>query len=76
MLSPLVEHELHQQLEVLPVHQQRKVLDFARALAATQPQGVSGQTLLTFAGTIDVSDLSEMSEAVEDGCEQIHLQDW
>jgi len=76
MLSPLVEQELHQQLEVLPVNQQRQVLDFARALAATQPQGVPGQSLLSFAGTITASDLALMSQAVQEECEHINLQEW
>ena len=76
MLSSLVEQELHQQLEVLPIHQQRRVLDFARALAATPPQGIPGQTLLSFAGTINAPDLAIMAQAVEEGCEQVNLQEW
>ncbi len=74
MLSAVVERELHQQLEVLPASQQRQVLDFARALAATQPQGVSGQALLSFAGTITLLDLAIMAQAAEDDCGQVNPQ--
>lgn len=76
MLSPLVERELHQQLEVLPVNQQRLVLDFARALVATRPQGVPGHNLLAFAGTINKPDLAIMLQAAEEDCEQVSLKEW
>ena len=76
MLNSLVERELHQHLEVLPLIQQRQVLDFARALALTRMQGVSGQALLSFAGTIDPRDLSVISQAIKDDCARINPQDW
>lgn len=62
--------EIVTQVERLPLEQQRQVLDFARALAATQPRGVPGHTLLEFAGAIPADDLALMSEAIEEGCEQ------
>ena len=76
MLSPQVEQELHQHLDVLPVTQQRQVLDFARALFLAQPNGVPGSALLPFAGTIESDDLLMMSQAADEDCEQIIPQDW
>ena len=76
MLSPLVEQEIHHQLEVLPVSQQRQVLDFARALAIARPRGVPGQSLLSLAGTIDAPDLAVISQAVREDCEQINSEGW
>ena len=76
MLSPALERELRQQLEVLPANQQRQVLDFARALVATQPQGVPGQALLSFAGTINAPDLAIMAQAAEEDCELINRKEW
>lgn len=76
MLSPLVEQELHQQLEALPLRQQRQVLDFARALADARAQGVPGQDLLSLAGTINPLDLSVMAQAIQDDCEHINPQEW
>jgi hypothetical protein len=32
--------------------------------------------LLRFAGAIDASDLATMAQAIEDGCEQVHGEDW
>lgn len=74
MVSPVMEQELHQQLNNMPLEQQRQVLDFARALA--QPSGVPGSALLRFAGTIEAADLLMMSQAADEDCEQIALQDW
>ncbi len=76
MLSPVVEQELHQHLEVLPVTQQRQVLDFARALSLAQPHGVPGSALLPFSGAIEKDDLLIMSQAADEDCEQIAPQDW
>jgi hypothetical protein len=52
------------------------VLEFVRALVAAQVRGVPGQSLLRFAGTIDASDLATMAQAIDDGCEHIHGEDW
>ena len=62
--------EIVAQVERLPLEQQRQVLDFARALAATQPRGVPGHTLLGFAGAIPADDFTMMSQAIEEGCGQ------
>lgn len=72
MVSPLVEQELHQQLEHLPLGQHRQVLKFARALASTRTRGVPGKALLPLAGTISALDLAAISQAVEEGCDQVN----
>ena len=76
MVSPVMEQELRHQLDRLPLGQQRQVLEFARALSLTQPNGVPGSVLLPFAGTIEINDLRVMSQAADVDCEQINLQDW
>ncbi len=76
MLSPLVEQEIYRQLEVLPVSQQRQVLDFARALAVARTRGVPGQSLLSLAGAIDAPDLAAISQAIREDCEQITPEGW
>ena len=76
MLNSVVERELHQHLEALPPYQQRQVLDFARALVMTRTRGVPGQSLLSFAGTINPLDLAVMSLAAEEDCERIDPQEW
>lgn len=76
MVSPMLEKELHQQLNDLPLEQQRQVLDFARALSLAQSQGVPGSALLPFAGAIEADDLAIMSQAADEDCEQITSQGW
>lgn len=76
MVNPTMEQELHYQLQNLPLGQQRQVLDFARALSLTQPNGVPGAVLLPFAGTIEPDDLAIMSQAADEDCEEIASQDW
>ncbi len=76
MVDAAIEQELSTCLGRLPVEQQRQVLEFARTLATPLLQGVRGSTLLKFAGTIDESDLEAMSQAIEDGCERIDVDEW
>jgi hypothetical protein len=76
MIIPKLEEEICEYLQQLPLVQQRHVLKFVRALVAAQVRGVPGQSLLRFAGTIDASDLATIAQAIEDGCEHIHGEDW
>ena len=56
--------------------QQRRVLEFARALAVTTPRGVPGKQLLSFAGAIKTEDLDIMTSAIEQGCEKVDSGQW
>ena len=71
-----LETEICEYLQQLPLEQQRHALEFVRASAAVQARGVPGQALLRFAGAIEASDLATMAQAIEDGCEQVHGEDW
>jgi hypothetical protein len=76
MINPSLRQALLEQLGRLDADQQQRVLDFARALAITSPRGVPGKTLLPFAGTIPADDLQAMTQAIEEGCEQLDERDW
>ena len=71
MISASVEQELHRHLALLPMAQQRQVLDFARLLSIARPQGAKGSTLLAFAGMIPAEELAQMQAAIKADCEQI-----
>ena len=75
MVSPILEQQLCDQLNHLPAGQQRQVLDFARALAASRPCGVAGRDLLPLAGAIGAEDLATISQAVAE-CEQVDAHGW
>jgi hypothetical protein len=75
MSEPLAEQVLDQ-LQALPLKQQRRVLEFARALAASTPAGVQGKTLVPFAGYIPADELEELEQLIDEGCERIDPNGW
>ncbi len=76
MLNVIVKKEIIQQIGRLDYEHQRRVLDFARALAVTGSKGVPGKQLLSFAGSIPADDLKAMKQAIEDSCEKVDLNEW
>ena len=76
MHNATVKKEIINQVGRLDYEHQRRVLDFARALAISGPKGVPGKQLLAFAGTIPVDDLKAMERAIEESCEQVDRNEW
>ena len=75
-MNTLIMDRVIEQLEALPYELQWRVLEFARALALSTPQGVPGQQLLRFAGAIPLDDVQLMKEAIEQGCGQVDVNEW
>ena len=65
-----------EQLRSLPQELQWRVLEFTRALAVSTPHGVAGVQLLRFAGTIPIEDLKVIQETIDQGCEQVDVNEW
>ena len=76
MLNATVKKEIMDHIGQLDYEHQRRVLDFARALAVTGPKGVPGKQLLSFAGAIPADDLKEMIQAIEENCEKVDADEW
>jgi len=78
MVDAQVQTELLKQLDQLPIAQQQQVLEYARTLAAQppEPRGIPFHELLKFAGTISPEDCKAMTEAIEEGCEQVDPDGW
>ena len=76
MGNPALKKEILDQLEKMGIEQQQHVLHFARTLAATWPKGTPGRELLRFAGAIERDDLQQIAQAIEEGCEQVNLDEW
>jgi len=76
MINVSIKSEIVEQLDALPYELQRRVLDFARALALSVPKGVPGKQLLRFAGAIQKDDLQAITQTIEAGCERIDLNEW
>lgn len=68
--------EVVQQMENLPDNLQQQVLDFIEKLTISAQRGVPGKRLLQFAGIIPPDDLKLMSQAIEQDCEQVDLNEW
>jgi len=75
MDTPILD-KLLEQLKVMPQDLQWRVLEFARAIADSPIQGVPGQQLLRFAGSIPPDDVKLMRQAIEQDCEQVDLNEW
>lgn len=74
-MSISVIDQVIEQLKSMPQPLQCEVLEFARTLISSK-EGVSGQRLLRFAGTIPREDLQLMQQAIEQDCEQVDLNEW
>lgn len=75
-MSSAIVTQVVNHLESMPLNLQEQVLAIVRALDTAIRPGVSGQQLLEFASTIDEDDLQMMSQAIEEGCEQVDLNEW
>lgn len=75
MSTPVVEKVL-ELLRELPYELQWRVLEFTRALALSVPRGVPGEQLVRFAGAIPLDDVERMRQAIEQGCEQVNVNEW
>jgi hypothetical protein len=75
-MDTLIMDKVIEQLKDLPQELQRRVLEFTRALALSNPGRVSGRQLLRFAGVISPDDAQAMRTAIEEGCEQVDSHEW
>jgi len=76
MSSSVLEKEIIEQINRLAQDEQRRVLEFVRALAHSRPGGESGRNLLKWVGCIPPEDLKEMEQAIEEGCEGVDQNEW
>jgi hypothetical protein len=73
-MGTTIRDQIIEQVDRLNEPQQRQLLDLARRLAA--PDGTPGGKLLRLAGRIAPADLEAMSQAIEEGCEQVDPNAW
>jgi hypothetical protein len=76
MFSDVFKEEIVNEIGQLDYGNQRRVLDFAKALAAAGRKGVPGKQLLSFAGVIPPEDLGEMRNAIVEHCEKVDRDGW
>jgi len=73
MTTAIVKDSLIAQMDKLPYDLQLRVLDFVKSLI---PKGVDGKSLLRFEGAISDEDLRIMSQAIEENCERVDVNEW
>jgi len=73
-MTRTAKEQLIHQVDRLDEPQRRQVLEFARNLTARA--GTPGRDLARFVGSIDPADLEAMSQAIQEGCEQVDPNGW
>ncbi len=68
--------EILKQLEKLNEDEQRRVLQLIQSMQERSKRGTPGKDLLSFAGSISESDLSEMEQSIEQDCEKVNTDKW
>lgn len=64
------------ELDYLALELQRRVLDFTQALVLSLSKGVPGKRLLRFADILDAEDIESITQAIEEGCERVDMNEW
>ena len=68
--------EAAEQMANLPYNLQKRVLKFIKQLTLFETSGVSGRSLLKYAGFISQDDLKIMSNVIENDCRKIDTNEW
>ncbi len=76
MIETSLQNDLIKQVDQLPSAMQQRVLEFARALAGSEPQGVPGDRLLEFSGMMTPEEAGEFLQSIEEDCERIEPGEW
>ena len=76
MVNPEVREALLARLGSLPVEMQRRVLEFAEALAVGSTGIGDSEALLALSGSLDEESAAEMLNAISEGCENVDTDGW
>ena len=71
-----VGQEIARQVEKLPPDMQEQVLRFVASLSASAPVGEKGARLRQFSSSLDSVSAQQMSQAIEEECEQVDAGEW
>jgi hypothetical protein len=76
MVMPAVKEQILDDLDRLSPDQQKRAAEFVHSLVSPLPKGASIDDLMKVAGTLDDQSAGEMLAAIEEGCEQVDLDEW
>jgi len=73
---PTVKERILSDLDRLSPEKQQQAAELVHGLVTPLPKGASVEDLLSVAGTLDDQAAREMMQAIEEGCEQVDLDEW
>ena len=76
MIDSQFQHQLLQEISVLPVEKQHQVLDYVRSISTPRPLGTPGAELMKFVVAITADDCDRMMRAIQEDCERIDVDGW
>jgi len=76
MISSNIKKKILEDLEKLPAEKQQRVMEYTHALLISQPKPENGKGVLKLAGILNDEDSEEMMNIIEEGCEQVNLNEW
>lgn len=76
MVEPAVKERILADLDRLSPEEQQRAAELVHGLVSPLPNGASIENLLRLAGTLDEESAREMMEAIEEGCEQVDVDEW
>jgi len=71
-----IKNALIQEIDALQLSEQQLVLEFARSLHSPLQKGASGHEMAVQSYGFRPEDISEMEQAILEGCEKIDSNEW
>lgn len=76
MATPTINDQINDYLRGMSEDEQRRILEFVRAISGATPRGIPGSDFIRNLPRIPAEDLEEMKRAIEEGCERIDEDGW
>jgi hypothetical protein len=76
MTQSEIQHQLYEEIDKLSAAEQLRLLAAAREIKSEVPKGTPWSAIQHLAGTLPDADANEIMAAIEEGCENIDLDEW
>jgi hypothetical protein len=76
MTQTEIQHQLYEEIDRLSAAEQMRLLAAARGMRSVTPKGTPWAEIKHLAGTLPDEDAQAIMLAIEEGCENIDLDEW
>lgn len=76
MTDAEIQHELYEAIDQLSAAERMRLLAAAREIRSESPEGTPWATIQHLVGTLPDEDAREIMAAIDEGCEQIDVDEW